>query len=52
MAKRTNHTNRNQNKKDHKHGIKKPKKHRLIDTPGVNIKRLRSAYFSAVNQAK
>lgn len=52
MAKRTNHTNRNQNRKDHKHGIKKPLKHRLIDTPGVNIKRLRSAYFSRLGAKK
>lgn len=52
MAKRTNHTNRNQNKKDHKHGIKKPKRHALIDTPGVNIARLRSAHFSKLGQLK
>lgn len=50
MAKKTNHTNRNQNRKDHKHGIKKPKRHPLIETPGVNIKRLRNAYYSKLGQ--
>lgn len=52
MAKRTNHTNRNQNKKDHKGGIKKPARHRLIDTPGVSIKRLRNDYFSRLGASK
>jgi len=50
MAKKTNHTNRNQNRKDHKHGIKKPKRHPLIETPGVSIKRLRNAYFARRGQ--
>lgn len=49
MAKRTNHTNRNQNRKDHKHGIKKPRKHALVDTPGVCIARRRDAYISRRN---
>lgn len=46
MAKRTNHTNHNQNRKDHRNGIKKPRKHALIDTPGVNIKMLRNVHYS------
>lgn len=50
MAKKTNHTNRNQNRKDHKGGIKKPKRHALVDTPGVSLKRLRNTYFSKRGQ--
>lgn len=52
MAKKTNHTNRNQNRKDHKHGIKKPMRHALVDTPGVSIKRLRSVYFARLGEQK
>lgn len=46
MSKQTNHTNRNQNRKDHRNGIKRPKAHKLIDTPGVHPKRLENAMRS------
>lgn len=37
MAKSKNHTNHNQNKKNHRNGIKKPKLHRYISTRGVSL---------------
>ena len=46
MAKQTNHTNGNQNRKDHRNGIKRPKRHRLIDTPGIHPRRLENAMRS------
>lgn len=46
MAKRTHHTNNNQNRKHHRNGIKRPKRHRLVDTPGINDKRLKSIHSS------
>lgn len=36
MAKSKNHTNHNQNKKNHRNGIKKPKLHRYMSTRGVS----------------
>jgi len=36
MAKRTHGTRNNQNRKEHRNGIKRPKKHRLIETPGMH----------------
>lgn len=52
MAKRTNHTNGNQNRKHHKHGIKKPKRHSLIETPGVSFYRLKNAHLSKLGQLR
>lgn len=46
MAKRKHHTNCNQNKKHHKNGIKRPKSHKLIDTPGINDKLMKNLYYS------
>ncbi|CAI2385321.1 unnamed protein product [Moneuplotes crassus] len=38
MAKSKNHTAQNQNKKDHKNGIKKPKRQRYTSLKGVERK--------------
>ncbi|CAH0388642.1 unnamed protein product [Bemisia tabaci] len=46
MAKSKNHTNKNQNRKDHRNGIKKAKKHRYISTRGVDHKFLRNLKYS------
>ena len=46
MAKRKHHTNKNQNRKHHRGGIKRPRAHKLIDTPGVNPKVLRNCHYS------
>ena len=40
MAKRTHHTNCNQAKKNYRNGIKKPRKGKLIEKPGINQKRM------------
>jgi len=42
MAKSKNHTNHNQNKKDHKNGIKKPPRQYNISTRGMNKRYLRT----------
>ncbi|KAI4291806.1 large subunit ribosomal protein L29e [Pancytospora philotis] len=52
MAKRTHHTNCNQSRKNHKNGIKKPKQHKLIDTPGINDKLLRNLHYSKLGNAR
>ena len=49
MAKRKHHTNKNQNRKHHRGGIKRPKAHKLIDTPGVNPKILKNLYYSRLH---
>ncbi|KAL3989855.1 60S ribosomal protein L29-1 domain protein [Acanthocheilonema viteae] len=46
MAKSKNHTNHNQNRKDHRNGIKKPKKHRFMSMKGVDQKFLRNLRFA------
>ncbi|KAJ2161622.1 60S ribosomal protein L29 [Coemansia sp. RSA 552] len=46
MAKSKNHTNHNQNKKDHRNGIKKPKGHRHPSLKGVDSKFLRNQRFA------
>uniref|UniRef100_A0A1I8EG88 60S ribosomal protein L29 n=1 Tax=Wuchereria bancrofti TaxID=6293 RepID=A0A1I8EG88_WUCBA len=46
MAKSKNHTSHNQNRKDHRNGIKKPKKHRFISMKGVDQKFLRNLRFA------
>ena len=42
MAKSKNHTAHNQNKKDHKNGIKKPKRQRYQSLKGVSILTIRN----------
>ncbi len=49
MAKRTHHSNKNQNRKFHRNGIKKPKPVRLSKLPGINDKRLRNIFYSSLN---
>uniref|UniRef100_A0A0R3S333 60S ribosomal protein L29 n=1 Tax=Elaeophora elaphi TaxID=1147741 RepID=A0A0R3S333_9BILA len=46
MAKSKNHTSHNQNRKDHRNGIKKPKKHRFMSMKGVDQKFLRNLRFA------
>jgi large subunit ribosomal protein L29e len=49
MAKSKNHTNHNQNRKDHRNGIKKPKKFRYESKRGVCQKFLRNQRFALKN---
>ncbi|XP_074598057.1 ribosomal protein L29 [Brevipalpus obovatus] len=46
MAKSKNHTNHNQNRKDHRNGIHKPKRFRKESMKGVDAKLLRNLKFS------
>lgn len=52
MAKRKNHSNKNQNRKHHRNSIKRPPKHKLIDTPGVNDKLLKNLYYSRLGNKR
>ncbi|KPM04316.1 long-chain-fatty-acid-CoA ligase 5 isoform X3 [Sarcoptes scabiei] len=45
MAKSKNHTNHNQNRKDHRNGIHRPKKLRKQSMKGVDQKLLRNMKF-------
>ena len=42
MAKSKNHSSKNQNAKNHRNGIKKPKAHNRMSFKGVNQKYLRN----------
>ncbi|CAH0552072.1 unnamed protein product [Brassicogethes aeneus] len=46
MAKSKNHTNHNQNRKDHRNGIKKPKRFLHESTLGMDAKFLKNQKFS------
>ncbi|XP_050440398.1 60S ribosomal protein L29 [Adelges cooleyi] len=46
MAKSKNHTNHNQNRKDHRNGIKRPKKYRHESRRGVCQKFLRNQKYA------
>ena len=46
MAKSKNHTNHNQNKKDHRNGIKRPKTERFPSLTGVDPKYVRNLKFT------
>nr|ABM55571.1 ribosomal protein L29e-like protein [Maconellicoccus hirsutus] len=46
MAKSKNHTNHNQNRKDHRNGIKKPKRYRYESKLGVCQKFLKNQRFA------
>nr|ACV20961.1 large subunit ribosomal protein 29 [Rhabditoides inermis] len=46
MAKSKNHTAHNQNRKDHRNGIKKPKKERYVSMKGVDQKYVKNLKFS------
>ncbi|CAI7739130.1 unnamed protein product [Closterium sp. NIES-54] len=46
MAKSKNHTAHNQTYKQHKNGIKKPKKHRYSSTLGMDAKFVRNMRYS------
>lgn len=52
MAKSKNHTNHNQNKKNHRNGIKKPRSHRFPSTRGVDQKFLRNQRYAKKNNNK
>ncbi|VDK64549.1 unnamed protein product [Anisakis simplex] len=46
MAKSKNHTSHNQNRKDHRNGIKRPMKHRFLSLKGVDKKFLKNLRFA------
>uniref|UniRef100_A0A0K0EU06 60S ribosomal protein L29 n=1 Tax=Strongyloides venezuelensis TaxID=75913 RepID=A0A0K0EU06_STRVS len=46
MAKSKNHTSHNQNRKDHRNGIKKPLKQRYISMKGVDQKYLKNLRYT------
>ena len=46
MAKSKNHTNHNQNKKNHRNGIRKPKTYKKSSLKGVDPKYLRNLKVS------
>uniref|UniRef100_A0A0N5CDF6 60S ribosomal protein L29 n=1 Tax=Strongyloides papillosus TaxID=174720 RepID=A0A0N5CDF6_STREA len=46
MAKSKNHTSHNQNRKDHRNGIKKPLKQRYISMKGVDPKYLKNLRYT------
>lgn len=46
MAKRKNHTNHNQNRKDHRNGIKRVKKKSTQPLRGLNQKFLKNMLYS------
>ncbi|CAF1094452.1 unnamed protein product [Rotaria sordida] len=46
MAKSKNHTNHNQNRKDHRNGIKRPKSQRFPSLTGVDPKYVRNLKFT------
>jgi len=46
MAKSKNHTNHNQNKKDHRNGIKRPQSQRFPSLSGVDPKYVRNLKFT------
>ncbi|KAI6219315.1 60S ribosomal protein L29-like protein [Aphelenchoides fujianensis] len=52
MAKSKNHTNHNQNKKDHRNGIYKPKRQTKVSMKGVDPKFLRNLRFSKKGSKK
>ncbi|ESO06465.1 hypothetical protein HELRODRAFT_64261 [Helobdella robusta] len=52
MAKSKNHTNHNQNKKQHRNGIKKPKSNRYPSLKGVDPKFLKNLRFAKKHNKK
>ncbi|CAN8001359.1 unnamed protein product, partial [Ixodes hexagonus] len=52
MAKTKNHTNHNQNRKDHRNGIKRPKKGSHLSMRGVDPKFLKNLRFSRKHNKK
>ena len=52
MAKSTNHTAHNQSYKNHKNGIKKPKRHSTKSTKGMDPKYLRNLRYCKKHNKK
>nr|ACV20956.1 large subunit ribosomal protein 29 [Oigolaimella attenuata] len=52
MAKSKNHTNHNQNRKDHRNGIKRPRKQRYMSMKGVDPKFLKNLRFAKKHNKK
>ncbi|KAJ8047395.1 60S ribosomal protein L29 [Holothuria leucospilota] len=52
MAKSKNHTNHNQNRKNHRNGIKKPRKFRNMSLSGMDRKYLRNMRFAKKHNKK
>jgi len=46
MSKSKNHTAKNQNRKAHRNGLKRPKTHRYQSMKGVSIKFMRNLRFA------
>lgn len=52
MAKSKNHTSHNQNKKDHRNGVKKVPRHRYPSTKGVDQKFKRNQKYARIGTVK
>nr|ACV20959.1 large subunit ribosomal protein 29 [Pseudodiplogasteroides sp. SB257] len=52
MAKSKNHTSHNQNRKDHRNGIKRPRKQRFMSMVGVDAKFLKNLRFAKKHNKK
>nr|ACV20960.1 large subunit ribosomal protein 29 [Diplogastrellus gracilis] len=52
MAKSKNHTSHNQNRKDHRNGIKRPQKQRYMSMKGVDAKFLKNLRFAKKHNKK
>nr|ACV20949.1 large subunit ribosomal protein 29 [Rhabditidoides sp. RS5443] len=52
MAKSKNHTSHNQNRKDHRNGIKRPTKQRYMSMKGVDPKFLKNLRFAKKHNKK
>lgn len=50
MAKKKNHTNHNQNRKNHRNGIKRVKFNKKPDFTGLNRKVKLNNYYAALHQ--
>lgn len=49
MAKQKNHTSHNQSRKNHRNGIKKPKKHRYESLKGCDLKYRKNRRFCQIH---
>ncbi|WP_411016674.1 eL29 family ribosomal protein [Salmonella sp. s51944] len=52
MAKSKNHTSHNQSRKNHRNGIKRPKKHETASLRGLDRKFLRNMRFAKKNNKR
>ncbi|XP_064483540.1 uncharacterized protein LOC135396481 [Ornithodoros turicata] len=52
MAKTKNHTNHNQNRKDHRNGIKRPRRNLKLSMRGMDPKFVKNLRFARKHNAK